>query len=112
MNVHSTNQKKNVKKSLLYCYLPLMTLYVAKMCAMLLAGEVSAKPSEHRRDPAIATFRYENSFNNGPTNKPEKFIITSYVLIIMAAPSVVTFRSRNISPNNKPNDGSIALVAN
>lgn len=58
-------------------YLPLMTLYVAKMWAILLAGDVSAKPSEHNRDPAIATFRYENSFNNGPTNNPEKFIITS-----------------------------------
>lgn len=54
-----------------------MTLYVAKMCAMLFAGEVSAKPSAHSRDPAIATLRYENSFSNGPTNKPEKFIITS-----------------------------------
>lgn len=57
--------------------LPLMTLYVAKICAILFAGEVNAKPIEHNRDPAIATFRYENSFNNGPTNKPEKFIITS-----------------------------------
>lgn len=44
---------------------------------ILFAGDVSAKPSEHKRDPAIATLRYENSFNNGPTNKPEKFIITS-----------------------------------
>lgn len=54
-----------------------MTLYVVRMCAMLEAGDVSAKPSAHNRDPAIATFRYENSFNNGPTNRPEKFIITS-----------------------------------
>lgn len=45
--------------------------------AIFLAGDVNAKPSEHSRDPAIATFRYEYSFNNGPTNKPEKFIITS-----------------------------------
>lgn len=47
------------------------------MCAILLAGDVSAKPNEHSNDPAIATLRYENSFNSGPTNKPEKFIITS-----------------------------------
>lgn len=53
-----------------------MTLYVAKIWAILLAGEVSAKPSEHNRDPAMATLRYENSFNSGPTNSPEKFIIT------------------------------------
>lgn len=82
------------------------------MCAILLAGDVNAKPSEHNRDPAIATFRYENSRNNGPTNKPEKFIITSYVLIIMAAPSVSTSSSCSKSPNSKPNDGSIARVAN
>lgn len=53
-----------------------MTLYVAKIWVIDLAGEVSAKPSEHNRDPAMATLRYENSFNSGPTNNPEKFIIT------------------------------------
>lgn len=56
--------------------LPLMTLYVAKIWVIDLAGEVSAKPSEHNRDPAMATLRYENSFSSGPTNNPEKFIIT------------------------------------
>lgn len=93
-------------------HLPLITLYVAKMCPILLAGDVKANPSEHNNDPAMATLRYENSLSNGPTNKPEKFIITSYVLIMTAAPSVSTCNSFSKSPNNKPNDGSIDRVAN
>lgn len=60
------------------------------MCAILFAGDVNAKPIEHSSEPAMATLRYENSFNNGPTNKPEKFIITSKALIITAAPVVPT----------------------
>lgn len=82
------------------------------MCAILLAGDVNAKPSEHNNDPNKATFLYENSFKSGPTNRPEKFIITSKALIITAAPVVPTSNSVNKSPNNKPNDGSIARVAN
>lgn len=89
-----------------------MTLYVAKIWAILLAGDVKARPSEHNNAPAIATLRQENSLSNGPTNKPEKFIITSQALIITDAPNVSTFNSFNKSPNNNPNDGSIERVAN
>lgn len=89
-----------------------MTLYVAKMCGILVALDVNARPIAHNNDPAIATLRYENSFNNGPTNNPEKFIVTSKALIITAAPVVPTWRSVNRSPNSKPNDGSIDRVAN
>lgn len=60
------------------------------MCAILLAGDVRASPSEHSNEPAMATLRYENSFSNGPTKSPEKFIITSKALIITAAPVVPT----------------------
>lgn len=84
---------------------------MASICAMLDAGEVNANPRAHSKDPPIDTFRYENSFSSGPTNRPEKFIITSRVLMITAAPVVPTSRSFNKSPNNKPNDGSIERVA-
>lgn len=79
---------------------------------MLFAGEVNANPNPHSNEPANATLRYENSFNSGPTNSPEKFMHTSKVLIIIAAPVVPTSSSVKRSPNRRPNDGSIDLVAN
>lgn len=78
---------------------------------MSFANDVSAKPIPQKRAPATATLRYENSFKSGPTNKPEKFITTSKVLIITAAPVVPTPRSFKRSPNNRPKDGSIERVA-
>lgn len=78
---------------------------------MLFAGEVRAKPRPQRRAPAKATLRYENSFSKGPTNSPEKFIITSRQLMIRAAPVVPTSRSFRRSPKSSPNDGSIERVA-
>lgn len=45
-------KEKSKKKNL-----PLITLYVAKIWAILLAGDVNAKPSEHNNEPAIATLR-------------------------------------------------------
>lgn len=65
-----------------------------------------------RADPTTETFLYEKARINGPTNSPEKFIRASNVLIIRAAPVVLTPKSSNKSPNNKPNDGSIDLVHN
>lgn len=82
------------------------------ICATLDAGDVKANPRPHNKLPKIATLRYENSLSNGPTNNPEKFIITSKALIIIEAPVVPTFNSAKRSPNNKPKDGSIDLVAN
>lgn len=92
-------------------HLPFITLYVANMWAILAAGEVKASPRAHNNDPPMDTLRYENSFSNGPTNKPEKFIITSRVLIMIAAPVVPTSSSFRRSPNSSPNDGSIERVA-
>lgn len=82
------------------------------MCAMLSALAVSARPNAHKSDPKIATFRYENSFSSGPTRSPERFIITSNVLIINAAPVVPTSRFLSMSPNRRPKDGSMLRVAN
>lgn len=82
------------------------------MCAILDAGEVNANPRAHNTEPAIATVRYENSCSSGPTNSPEKFIIMSNVLIITAAPVVLTSRLFSKSPNKSPNEGSIDRVAN
>lgn len=82
------------------------------MWAMLVAGEVNAKPRAHNKEPANATLRYENSFRRGPTKSPEKFIITSRAEMMMAAPVVPTSKSLSKSPKRRPNDGSIDLVAN
>lgn len=92
--------------------LPLIILYVTRMCSIEVAGDVSAIPRAHSSDPPTATLRYENSCSNGPTNRPEKFIITSSVLMMMAAPVVPTCKSRNRSPKSSPNDGSMDRVAN
>jgi hypothetical protein len=78
---------------------------------MLVAGAVRANPNAHNSEPTNATFLYENSFNNGPTKSPERFIMISRQLIMIAAPVVPTFKSCKRSPNNKPNDGSIERVA-
>lgn len=94
-----------------YHHPPLITLYVARMCAIEAAGAVNAIPSAHSSDPPTATFRYENSCSSGPTNKPLKFMHTSSVLMMTDAPVVLICRSRSISPNSKPNDGSIERVA-
>lgn len=88
-----------------------MTEYVAIMCPTLSAVDVNASPRAHKSEPTIATFRYENSFSNGPTNSPDRFIMMSRQLMMMAAPVVPTFKSCKRSPNNKPNDGSIERVA-
>lgn len=90
----------------------MITLYVARMWAMLFAGEVRARPKAHNKAPAIATLRYENSRSKGPTKSPEKFIITSRQLIIRAAPVVPTSRSRSKSPKSRPKEGSMERVAN
>ena len=81
------------------------------MCAMLFADDVKASPSEHKSEPMMATFLYENSFKSGPTNSPERFIIISSMLIITAAPVVPTSRSLNKSPKRRPNEGSMERVA-
>lgn len=92
-------------------YSPLIILYVKIICVILFAGYVAAKPIAQRIAPNIVTLRYENSLSNGPTKSPEKFIIISRPLIISAAPVVPTWSVSRRSPNNKPNDGSIDLVA-
>ena len=89
-----------------------MTEYVAKMWPMLVADAVNASPKEHRSDPTIATFLYENSFSSGPTNSPERFIIISSKLMMKAAPVVPTSKSLSTSPKSKPKDGSMLRVAN
>lgn len=71
-------------------YSPFITEYVVNICAILSADAVKANPIEHKSEPTIATFRYENSLSKGPTNKPERFIIISSMLIISAAPVVPT----------------------
>jgi hypothetical protein len=97
---------------IIFCrYLPFITEYVTNMCAILVAGAVKASPREQSSDPTIATLRYENSLSRGPTNKPERFIIISSMLIMTAAPVVPTSKSCSKSPNKRPNDGSIARVA-
>lgn len=85
---------------------------MAIIWAILVAGDVNANPKLHNKAPTNATFLYDNSLSSGPTNRPEKFIITSSALIIIAAPVVPTSSFVSKSPNNKPNDGSIDLVAN
>lgn len=45
-------------------------------------------------------------------NVPEKLIIASSVLIMIAAPVVSTWRSFSMSPKRRPKDGSIDLVDN
>lgn len=82
------------------------------MCNIVLANEVRINPNEQRQAPPKATFLYENFLSNGPTNKPDKFIITSRPDITIAAPAVPTLRSLSISLNNSPNEGSIPLVDN
>lgn len=81
------------------------------MCPMLSAPAVRPSPIEQSNDPTIATFRYENSFSNGPTKSPERFIIISSILIMTAAPVVPTSKSCSKSPKSKPNEGSMLLVA-
>jgi hypothetical protein len=90
---------------------PLITEYVVRMCAMLSAPAVSARPRAQRSDPTIATFRYENSLSSGPTNRPERFIIISSNEIVTAAPVVPTSKSFSKSPNKRPKLGSMLLVA-
>ena len=109
MNLNLTFHSSLIKKKLI-C-LPLITPYVAKIWPILAAGAVNANPIAHNRDPPKATFRYENSFRSGPTNKPAKFIITSNVLMIIAAPAVPMCKLVSRSPKSNPNDGSMARVA-
>ena len=42
---------------------------------------------------------------------PEKFIVASRVLMMADAPVVATPKSRSLSPNSSPNDGSMERVA-
>lgn len=88
-----------------------MTEYVARICPILVADDVNASPNAHKSEPTIATLRYENSFNKGPTNSPDRFIMMSSMLMMIAAPVVPTFKSCKRSPKSKPNDGSIERVA-
>lgn len=53
------------KSTLFYCtlylhikiYLPFITLYVIKICAILFAGDVNANPRPQSNEPANATLR-------------------------------------------------------
>lgn len=93
-------------------YIPLIILYVIRICAMLLAGNVSTKPNATSAEPAIDTFLQDKARIRGPTKRPEKLIKASRVLMINAAPVVSTPKSFNRSPKSRPNDGSIDLVHN
>lgn len=79
---------------------------------MLLAVDVKASPREHKSEPTMATLRYENSLSSGPTKRPERFIMMSSMLMMMAAPVVPTSKSFRRSPKSRPNDGSMLRVAN